>query len=374
MSDHLYKDGLRGQSTGQTAISTVGQEGCGLSYYGYDITQLAEHATFEEIAYLLLRGRLPTMVQLDAYIANLKLHRDLPQNLKSTLQNIPAQAHPMDVMRTGCSMLGVLEPEGNFNQQTLIADRLLAVLPSIMCYWYRFSREGIKINTATDDDSIASHILHMLHDQKPNALLQRAMDVSLMLYAEHEFNASTFTARICASTLSDFYSAVCAAIGSLKGPLHGGANEAALKLIQHYSTPEQATAGVRRKLQQHEKIMGFGHAVYQTNDPRSPLIKLWSQKLSLQAKDARYFQIAEAIEKFMWDEKKLFANLDFYSATAFHFLSIPVSLFTPIFVCSRTAGWAAHIFEQRANNVLIRPRAEYIGPAVRQFVAIEERN
>jgi len=365
--------GLRGRSVGQTAICTVGKEGAGLSYRGYDIVELAERSTFEEVAYLLLRGELPTSAQLGEYVTKLKANRSLPRKLEEALEMIPARTHPMDVMRTGCSLLGVLEPESHFDRQLDVADRLLAVLPSIMCYWYRFSRNGARIDTKTDDDSIAGHLLHLLHDKNPDPLTRRAMDVSLILYAEHEFNASTFTARVCASTLSDFYSAVCGAIGSLRGPLHGGANEAAMALIEQYDSPELAVKGVKEKLQRKEKIMGFGHAVYKLSDPRNVMIKQWSQKLSAEEKDNKYFPVSEAIEKLMKDEKKLFANLDFYSASTYHFLGIPTALFTPVFVCSRISGWAAHIIEQRANNILIRPSADYIGPERRNCVPIAQR-
>ena len=366
--------GLRGQSAGQTALCAVGKDKAGLSYCGYDIVELTEQATFEEVAYLLSRGELPNATQLDDYTAKLKSLRSLPQILKQTLEHIPAKAHPMDVLRTGCSMLGSLEPELGFDQQLDIADRLLASFPSMMCYWYRYSHDRVRIATQTDDPSIADHLLHLLHDEPPDALSQRAMDVSLILYAEHEFNASTFTARVCASTLSDFYSAVCGAIGSLRGPLHGGANEAAMALISHYQTTEQALKGVKEKLQHKEKIMGFGHAVYKHSDPRNAVIKQWSKKLSERVHDQRIFAISEAIEKLMWEEKKLFANLDFFSASTYHFLGIPTCLFTPVFVCSRIAGWAGHIFEQRKNNILIRPSADYIGPAPRRYKPVEQRS
>jgi 2-methylcitrate synthase len=280
----------------------------------------------------------------------------------------------MDVLRTGCSMLGSLEPELDFDQQFDIASRLLASFPSMIGYWHRYNHDRVRIATQTDDPSIAGHLLHLIHDQPPDALSQRAMDVSLILYAEHEFNASTFTARVCASTLSDFYSAVCGAIGSLRGPLHGGANEAAMALISQYQTPEQALKGVKEKLQHKEKIMGFGHAVYKHSDPRNAIIKQRSKKLSEQADDQRIFTISEAIEKLMWEEKKLFANLDFFSASTYHFLGIPTYLFTPVFVCSRIAGWAGHIFEQRKNNILIRPSADYIGPAPRRYKLVEQRS
>lgn len=374
MSTINKSGGLRGQSAGQTALCAVGKDEAGLSYCGYDIAELAEQATYEEVAYMLSHGELPNSIQLSHFTNKLKSLRSLPQVLKQTLEHIPATAHPMDVLRTGCSMLGTLEPELSFEQQFDIANRLLALFPSMMCYWYRYSHEGIRIETQTDDQSIAGHLLHLLHDQPPNALSQRAMDVSLILYAEHEFNASTFTARVCASTLSDFYSAVCGAIGSLRGPLHGGANEAAMALISRYYTPEQAIKGIKEKLQDKEKIMGFGHAVYKISDPRNAVIKQWSKKLSDRADDQQLFVISEAIEKLMWEEKKLFANLDFFSASTYHFLGIPRCLFTPVFVCSRIAGWAGHIFEQRRNNVLIRPNADYIGSAPRHYTPVDQRS
>ncbi len=366
--------GLRGQSAGQTALCSVGHDKVGLSYRGYDIAELAEQATFEEVAFLLLQGKLPSASELDHFTAQLIRQRNLPQILKETIERIPADSNPMDVLRTGCSMLGILEPETSFEQQFNIANRLLAALPSMMVYWYRYSHDGVRIETQTDDNSIAGHLLHLLHDTTPDSLSQRAMDVSLILYSEHEFNASTFTARVCASTLSDFYSAVCGAIGSLRGPLHGGANEAAMALISQYATPAEATKGIMGKLQHRQKIMGFGHAVYKTSDPRNPIIKQWSKKLSSQASNEKIFAISEAIEQLMWSEKKLFANLDFYSASTYHFLDIPTCLFTPIFVCSRMAGWAGHIFEQRENNTLIRPTADYIGPGHRHFEPIAQRS
>ncbi len=374
MSTLNKSGGLRGQSAGQTALCAVGKDAAGLSYCGYDIAELAAQARFEEVAYLLSHGELPNASQLSDYNSQLKNLRSLPRILKQTLEHIPATAHPMDVLRTGCSMLGTLEPELSFDQQFAIADRLLASFPSMMCYWYRYSRDGVRIETQTEDDSIAGHLLHLLHDQAPDALSQRAMDVSLILYAEHEFNASTFTARVCASTLSDFYSAVCGAVGSLRGPLHGGANEAAMALISLYQTPEQAVEGVKDKLQHKEKIMGFGHAVYKVSDPRNAVIKQWSKKLSERVNDQRIFAISAAIEKLMWQEKKLFANLDFFSASTYHFLGIPSCLFTPIFVCSRIAGWSGHIFEQRKHNVLIRPNADYVGSAPRAYKAVEQRS
>jgi 2-methylcitrate synthase len=366
--------GLRGMTAGQTSVSTVGKEGVGLTYRGYDIGELAEKATFEEVAYLLLYGKLPTTVELANYKARLRGFRGLPAALKTVLEQIPASAHPMDVMRTGCSVLGTLEPELSFAQEHDIADRLLSAFPAILSYWYRFANHGQRIDTYTDEDSIAGHFLTMLHGKKPHELHVKCMDASLILYAEHEFNASTFTCRVCASTLSDFYSTITAGIGTLRGPLHGGANEAAMELIQRFRTPEEAKKGLLDALERKDKIMGFGHAVYSTSDPRNTVIKAWSKKLSVEMGDPEsLYPISEAVEKVMWDEKKLFPNLDFFSASAYHFMGIDTPLFTPIFVISRITGWAAHVMEQRANNRIIRPSAEYIGEEKRSFVEIDKR-
>ncbi|HYW92855.1 MAG TPA: 2-methylcitrate synthase [Gammaproteobacteria bacterium] len=366
--------GLRGISAGETSIATVGKEGSGLTYRGYDIKDLAGKARFEEVAYLLLEGKLPNRSELEAYQARMRKRRGLPQALRDVLERIPADAHPMDVMRTGCSMLGTLEPERSFEQQRDVADRLLAAFPSILMYWYHYAGSGKRIETETDDGSIGGHFLHLLHGEAPSELHQQAMDTSLILYAEHEFNASTFTARVCAATLSDFYSCITGAIGTLRGPLHGGANEAAMELIERFSNPEDAANGLKGMLERKEKIMGFGHAIYKTHDPRNEVIKAWAQRLSAATGDAgRLFAISEAVEKTMWDEKKLFPNLDFYSASAYHFMGIPTPLFTPIFVISRVTGWAAHVMEQRANNRLIRPSADYVGPEKQEWVPIEQR-
>ncbi|POD79221.1 2-methylcitrate synthase [Pseudomonas syringae group genomosp. 3] len=365
--------GLRGQVAGQTALSTVGMAGAGLTYRGYDVRELAAEARFEEVAYLLLYGELPTRTQLAAYLDKLKSLRDLPQALKEVLERIPADTHPMDVMRTGASMLGTLEPERSFDQQRDATDRLLAAFPAIMCYWYRFSHDGKRIGCTTAEDSIGGHFLHLLLDKSPSELHRKVMDVSLILYAEHEFNASTFTARVCASTLSDLFSCVTAAIGTLRGPLHGGANEAAMEMIQRFASADEATQGTLGMLERKEKIMGFGHAIYKESDPRNEVIKGWSKKLADEAGDSVLFPVSEAIDKVMWEQKKLFPNADFYHASAYHFMGIPTKLFTPIFVCSRLTGWAAHVFEQRANNRIIRPSAEYIGVEQRRFVPIEQR-
>ena len=365
--------GLRGQTAGQTAIATVGKAGRGLTYRGYTIEALAENALLEEVAYLLLHGDLPNKPQLDAYKARLKGMRGLPGPLKDVLERMPKGTHPMDVLRTGCSMLGTLEPEHEFGRQHDIADRLLASLPSMLCYWFRFVNDGSRIETRTDDDSIAGHLLHMVHGKRPSALHVEAMNSSLILYAEHEFNASTFACRVCASTLSDFYSAVCAGIGTLRGPLHGGANEAAMALIERFQTPDEARAALREMLARKEKIMGFGHAVYREKDPRNAVIKAWAKRLSEEAGTMRLYDVSEAIESLMWDEKKLFANLDFFSATAYHRMGIATELFTPLFVLARITGWSAHIIEQRARNVLIRPSADYVGPDNREWVPLAAR-
>ncbi|MDY7560533.1 2-methylcitrate synthase [Pseudomonas sp. 10B1] len=365
--------GLRGQVAGQTALSTVGQEGAGLTYRGYDVRELAAEARFEEVAYLLLYGELPTHTQLAAYMKKLQGLRDLPHALKEVLERIPADTHPMDVMRTGASMLGTLEPEASFDQQLDSTDRLLAAFPAIMCYWYRFSHDGVRLNCVTEEASIGGHFLHLLLDKKPSELHCKVMDVSLILYAEHEFNASTFTARVCASTLSDLYSCVTAAIGTLRGPLHGGANEAAMEMIERFSSAEDAVKGTLAMLERKDKIMGFGHAIYKESDPRNEVIKGWSKKLADESGDTVLYPVSEAIDKTMWEQKKLFPNADFYHASAYHFMGIPTKLFTPIFVCSRLTGWAAHVFEQRANNRIIRPSAEYIGVEQRKFVPIEQR-
>ena len=365
--------GLRGQVAGKTALSTVGKSGAGLTYRGYDVQDLAENCQFEEVAYLIFFGELPTSEQLAAYKAKLKSLRVLPQALKEVLERIPADSHPMDVMRTGVSMLGNLETEQSFDQQQDVADRILATLPAIICYWYRYSHDGVRIDENTDDDSIGAQFLHLLHGKKPNQLHEQVMNVSLILYAEHEFNASTFTARVCASTLSDLHSCITGAIGSLRGPLHGGANEAAMDMIENWKSPEEAEREMLGMLERKEKIMGFGHAIYKDNDPRNGSIKQWSEKLAKDVGDTVLYPVSVRCEEVMWREKKLFCNADFFHASAYHFMGIPTKLFTPIFVMSRVTGWAAHVMEQRADNRIIRPSADYTGPELRKVVPIAER-
>ncbi|MFT4939258.1 MAG: 2-methylcitrate synthase [Paraglaciecola sp.] len=365
--------GLRGQSAGDTALCTVGKSGSGLTYCGYDISDLADNATFEEVAYLLFNGELPNESELAAYESELSTLRDLPQALKEVLKKIPASAHPMDVMRTGCSFLGNLEPESDFSQQRSAANRLLAAFPAIMCYWYKFTHEGVEIECTTDEASLAGHFLTLLKGKTPSEQHRRVMDVSLILYAEHEFNASTFSARVCASTLSDMYSCITGAIGTLRGPLHGGANEAAMDMIQKFTSPADAKIQMAGMLERKEKIMGFGHAIYSTSDPRNVIIKAWSEKLAKENGDTSLYDISVACEEFMWDSKKLFCNADFFHASAYHFMGIPTKLFTPIFVCSRLSGWAAHVMEQRSNNRIIRPSADYVGAEPRTVSPISER-
>lgn len=366
--------GLAGVSAGATALCTVGKEGAGLTYRGYDIYDLSDNAAFEEVAYLLLKGKLPNRSELAAYVDSLKTLRGLPDQLKQVLEMIPGHAHPMDVLRSGVSILGNIEPEGDFKNQQHIADRLLACIPSMLLYWHRYHTDGKRIDVETDDDSVAGHFLNMLHDEAPGELHRKSLDTTLILYAEHEFNASTFAARVITGTLSDMHSAVTGAIGALRGPLHGGANEAAMELIQKFSSPEEATAGVLAMLQAKQRIMGFGHRVYTTSDPRNSVNKRMSKVLSDEAGDTHLYVVSEAIEKVMWDEKKLFANADFFAASVYHFMGVPTYLFTPIFVCSRITGWAAHIMEQRSDNKLIRPAADYIGPGLQTWVPIDERD
>jgi len=365
--------GLAGIVAGDSAICTVGKEGVGLNYRGYSINDLAKDACFEEVAYLLLYGKLPNKTELIAYVKRLQSLRGLPEPLKRVLEELPADAHPMDVLRTGCSVLGTLEQEGTKQNQYEIADRLIAIFPSMLFYWYHFSKSGTRIETVTDDENVAGHFLHLLNGKKPDALHEKAMNTSLVLYAEHEFNASTFVARSVASTLSDVYSCITAAIGALRGPLHGGANEAAMELIEQFKTPDDAEQGLLQMLDKKKLIMGFGHRVYSKCDPRNVVIKEIAHELSKSAGDEVLFPVSQRIEQVMWRERQLFPNLDFYSASAYHFLGIPTPMFTSVFVISRTSGWAAHIIEQRSNNKLIRPVSNYIGPEPTAWVPLESR-
>ncbi|MBE4420955.1 2-methylcitrate synthase [Vibrio parahaemolyticus] len=366
--------GLRGQSAGSTALCTVGKTGTGLTYRGYDITDLANNAQFEEVAYLLLHGHLPNQQELDAYKTHLLSLRGLPTELKQALELIPASAHPMDVMRTGCSVLGNLEQEMSFDEQLQATERMLALFPAIICYWYRFSHDGVRIDTEDQtEDCIGGYFLRLLTDKEPSALHKQVMHCSLILYAEHEFNASTFAARVCASTLSDIHSCITAAIGTLRGPLHGGANEAAMEMIEDWQTPDEAEANIMQMLANKDKIMGFGHAIYRESDPRNALIKRWSEELSKHVGDTHLYAVSERVESVMKREKGLFCNADFFHASAYHFMDIPTKLFTPIFVMSRLTGWAAHVYEQRANNRIIRPSADYTGPDHQEWVPIESR-
>ncbi|SBS28181.1 2-methylcitrate synthase [Marinomonas aquimarina] len=375
MAKELSGAGLRGQSAGETALCTVGKTGSGLTYRGYDIEELADKACFEEVAHLLLYGKLPNRAELDHYKTKLMNLRELPQALKSALELIPKDAHPMDVMRTGCSFLGNLETETDFSQQQDVADRLLATLPAIILYWYRFSHDGVRIDTLNPSvSSLAGHFLAMLHSDTPNPLHEKVMNASLILYAEHEFNASTFTARVCASTLSDMHSCIAGGIGSLRGPLHGGANEAAMDMIEPWQSPDEAEDAIMGMLANKDKIMGFGHAIYRERDPRNDIIKKWSKLLSEEVGDTHLYAVSERCEAVMWREKKLFCNADFFHASAYRFMGIPTKLFTPIFVCSRVTGWASHVMEQRANNRIIRPSADYIGPEKATWVDIAERD
>jgi len=373
MSNKNTGAGLRGQSAGETAICTVGATGNSLRYRGYAVDDLAENSTFNEVAFLILKGHLPTRSELDNYQARLQSMRGLPDSLKQVLERIPASAHPMDVMRTGCSFLGNVEPELAFDQQQDVSDRLLAAFPAMITYWYRFSHDGERIDTETDQQGVGGHFLELLHGKPPSDLHARVMDVSLILYAEHEFNASTFTARVCASTLSDMHSCITGAIGSLRGPLHGGANEAAMAMLEQYDSVEQARDDVHAKLAARDKIMGFGHAVYRERDPRNAIIREWSRKLAQEVGDQVLFPASQEVERIMKEEKGLFANADFYHASSYHFMGIPTGLFTPIFVMSRVTGWCAHVMEQRANNRIIRPGADYIGPESRAVEPIEQR-